>query len=313
MLKHRLVYGGVLLSVFVGVVTLDIRTGGVTGTSVLIAAFALAALFEFYDLVRRGGREVALVPGLATALVSLGATIVVLSGVVSSRVEPSGSTGPGAASGFAFGGGVPLVLALGSGGIVAAIACVFLAGRTESFAARFESMATTSLGLAYVALPAACFLAVLRTDQGLPWFFFAVLVVKLNDTGAYFVGRSFGKRPLSTASPNKSWEGAIGGAVIGVAVGGGVIGAALLGGTGAGGGPSGSDAGGVGLAARLAVAAVLSFVGQFGDLVESAIKRGLDQKDSGRWLPGIGGILDSIDSVLPVAPFLLALRLLVAG
>ena len=163
MLKHRLVYGGVLLSVFVGVVTLDIRSGGATGTSVLIAAFALAALFEFYDLVRRGGRGVAPLPGLVLAGVMLSASLLV---DFFGSVREAGT----------------LSLALGSGCVIAALAWVFLAGSgrrssgREPFPAAFEEMATTSFGLAYVALPAACYLAVLRTDQGLPWFFFAVLV-----------------------------------------------------------------------------------------------------------------------------------------
>jgi len=109
----------------------------------------------------------------------------------------------------------------------------------------------------------------------------------INDTMAYIVGSFIGKTPLSSISPKKTWEGTVGGIILSVAV--------------------------VTLYSYfviqsawqhyLAISAIASIAGTFGDLLESKIKRMADVKDSGMLMPGHGGFLDRFDSLLVAIPF----------
>jgi phosphatidate cytidylyltransferase len=129
-----------------------------------------------------------------------------------------------------------------------------------------------------------------RMDHGLAWIFFMLAVTWLGDTGAYFAGRTFGKHKLyEKISPKKTWEGAIGGAVTAV------IGALIVRAIGL---PE-SD-----LLLCIVLALVLDAAGIVGDLTESMIKRTFGVKDSGRIMPGHGGILDRVDSLLFTSPVL---------
>ena len=125
-----------------------------------------------------------------------------------------------------------------------------------------------------------------------------LLVVWAGDSAAYYVGRRWGKRRLApVVSPKKSWEGFWG------QIGGGVLAAAAVS-AAYGSGPQGVALG-AGLGALLSAAAVT------GDLVESTFKRSLSVKDSGGLLPGHGGLLDRLDSILYTAPLAwVALRFL---
>ncbi|WP_068672369.1 phosphatidate cytidylyltransferase [Oceanobacillus sp. Castelsardo] len=126
--------------------------------------------------------------------------------------------------------------------------------------------------------------------DGLKNIFFAFLIVWSTDTGAYLFGRAFGKRKLwPTISPNKTIEGAIGGIVIAVVVS--VIFHLIT--------PFPHT-----ILAVIIVTIIASIFGQVGDLVESALKRIYGVKDSGKILPGHGGILDRFDSLLFVIPLL---------
>lgn len=112
------------------------------------------------------------------------------------------------------------------------------------------------------------------------------------DAGAYFAGRALGKRKLAPkVSPGKTWEGALGGGVIGTvaAV---SFGYALV--------PAVAQA----PVGYLLAALVLVAVSVFGDLFESILKRTAGAKDSGRLLPGHGGILDRIDALIAVLPLM---------
>jgi phosphatidate cytidylyltransferase len=122
--------------------------------------------------------------------------------------------------------------------------------------------------------------------NGLVYVLFTVLVTWANDSAAYFVGINFGKHKLSPKiSPNKSIEGSIGGLA------GGLFAATVL---------SWYFQKPVGL--MLLLGSIIVVAGQFGDLVESVIKRNADVKDSGSFLPGHGGVLDRFDSLLLSAP-----------
>ena len=151
------------------------------------------------------------------------------------------------------------------------------------------------MGPIYVGLPLAMLIPIDRFHlihypvRGI-WIFFLLAVTFASDTGAFYCGRLFGKHKLyETMSPQKTWEGAIGGLLCSIII-------ALL---------------------FLyifrpypinlyisAFVLVLSAIGQIGDLAESMLKRNHGVKDSGRILPGHGGILDRIDSLLFSIPVL---------
>ena len=124
------------------------------------------------------------------------------------------------------------------------------------------------------------FLLVLYNDFGIFALAWLLLIVALADIGAYFVGKTIGKTPFSPSSPNKTIEGVIGGVVIATVAG------TLLG----------------GFITTILAAAIISFVvalsSVFGDLFESYLKREAGVKDSGKLLPGHGGILDRVDGYL---------------
>ena len=118
------------------------------------------------------------------------------------------------------------------------------------------------------------------------------MIVWITDSGAYLIGRKLGKHKLAPhVSPNKTWEGSIGGSLVSVIV----VGLYLA---------FSPVKFAYGLPIMLLLTVVLSVGGQIGDLIESAFKRHYGVKDSGRILPGHGGILDRFDSLLFVLPLM---------
>jgi len=125
---------------------------------------------------------------------------------------------------------------------------------------------------------------------GVAWIYYACAITWLQDTSAYFVGRSFGRHKLAPIlSPKKTWEGAAGGMLGAILTG---VGGVLL----------------LGLPITLLQGALLGLVGgvvgPLGDLSESLIKRQVGLKDAGNLIPGHGGILDRADSLLFTIPIL---------
>jgi phosphatidate cytidylyltransferase len=120
------------------------------------------------------------------------------------------------------------------------------------------------------------------------WLFFALSLNWLGDIAALYVGKMMGRHKLAPrVSPAKTWEGAVGSVAASV-----IYGAIYL--------PRLLPA--VPIAEGLGLAAVANVAGQFGDLCESALKRGAGVKDSGTMLPGHGGWLDRVDSSLFAMP-----------
>jgi phosphatidate cytidylyltransferase len=158
-------------------------------------------------------------------------------------------------------------------------------------------VACTLFGLLYIPLALSA-LAPLRfrspnVTEGRLAILLLFAVVWGGDTLAYFVGRSIGRRPLAERiSPKKTLEGAIGGLLGSVLAGLGVRFAF----------PHVLPIPGIG--AFIAVVLLVALAGQIGDLAESALKRGAEIKDSGVILPGHGGMLDRLDSLLFAAPTL---------
>ncbi len=147
----------------------------------------------------------------------------------------------------------------------------------------------------YIALPISL-MTLLYSRCGTPHLVLGIFImIWLNDTGAFIVGSAIGRHRLfPRISPKKSWEGFWGGVVFAIAAG-------ILFGTCFQHFFSGLDT------IQLAVAgAVVAAFATWGDLVESLIKRTLGVKDSGNIIPGHGGILDRIDSLLLVAPAMVA-------
>lgn len=140
-------------------------------------------------------------------------------------------------------------------------------------------------------VPAWCALALIHAGQpnGHRWLLVALVIVWAADSGAYFVGRQFGKHKLSPRiSPNKTVEGLFGGLAAGLAVG---IPGALF---------AGAQVAQLPAVALIVVLAVGASV--IGDLYESLLKRHVGAKDSSNLLPGHGGILDRVDGVLAALP-----------
>jgi phosphatidate cytidylyltransferase len=120
------------------------------------------------------------------------------------------------------------------------------------------------------------------------WIFLALMVTIANDAGAYYSGRFYGRRKLyEVVSPKKTIEGSLGGIAAGMIVGT-CFGVLFL--------PKAP------IARLLLLSLVLTVVGQLGDLMESMLKRISGVKDSSQILPGHGGVLDRLDSLLFVFP-----------
>ena len=128
--------------------------------------------------------------------------------------------------------------------------------------------------------------AIRAEPNGGHWLLWVFALIWGADIGAYLTGKRFGQRQLApTVSPGKTWEGVLGGAALG---GGACIGALAVTGV-------------IGWV-WVAITLVLLAGSIFGDLMESLLKRTYGVKDSGSLLPGHGGVLDRIDSALPVLP-----------
>lgn len=147
--------------------------------------------------------------------------------------------------------------------------------------------AITLGGILYLGWLGGYFVSLRALDQGMFWFLLALPAVWLADTGAYSIGRRIGRHKISRrVSPNKSWEGYVGGILFGVAGSAGLAAVwhayapAITAGRGA------------------VLGLVIAIVTTLGDLGESMIKRQFGVKDSSHLIPGHGGVMDRIDSWL---------------
>ncbi len=153
----------------------------------------------------------------------------------------------------------------------------------QSFKQTLRDFGGTAFVLVYVPVLLSFAIQLVTGEYGVPWILGMVLTVVAIDTFGYFVGRFFGKRKLSPEiSPKKTWEG-LGASFVGALVGGQLV--VLL--------TPASFWFGLLFGAAILLSSVL------GDLSESLLKRDLNVKDMGNILPGHGGVLDRIDSLIP--------------
>ena len=149
------------------------------------------------------------------------------------------------------------------------------------------AVAISAAGILFVALPFSYIIRVNEIEQvGRQLVLFTLVLIWAGDMLAYFVGKGLGRLPMAPAlSPKKTWEGAVGNVIASMLVG--VLFARWM---------------QMDVTIPLVIAGVANIAGQAGDLIESAYKRGAAVKDSGALLPGHGGMLDRIDSLILAAP-----------
>jgi phosphatidate cytidylyltransferase len=188
-----------------------------------------------------------------------------------------------------------------------------IAMRRAELRSGYPAAAASTFAFVYIAIPMALLVAIRGQPAGAIWTIYTLLVVWSGDIFAYFVGKSLGRHRMSPEiSPKKTWEGAAASIIASV-----VIGTLWI-----------QHAPGIsstllriGLIERrdglfglqepplwpiILLSALVNLAAQFGDLVESLIKRGAGVKDSGTILPGHGGMLDRIDAMLFAVPLVWA-------
>lgn len=172
-----------------------------------------------------------------------------------------------------------LVLAV-AGSLVFTLARPHLEGALDDWALSLS-------GMLYVTLLLAYFVALRQVDRGLQWILLALLCTWACDSAAYLVGRAIGKHLFAPRiSPKKTWEGVVGG--IAAAMAAGLLAVPLV---------------GAHPVAALLLGGGVAAVAVVGDLAESFIKRQFGIKDFGTLIPGHGGVLDRVDSLLFAVPF----------
>ncbi len=259
-----------LLRIVVGLIVFGVFLGAIfIGKEVgfmLLFAFALVmGLREFYDLVDKGG------------------------------YKPQRFTGYLLGLSMFVGNALLTFFDLSEQYLLFPLLCVFLILPIELYRNRpdpFTNIAHGFLGIIYVAVPITLLINMIHPNNQVgydPLFFVGWLMLILgSDSGAYLAGSAFGKHRLfERISPKKSWEGAAGGLLMSMAF---AIGFAQF-----------IDILSVWQWIGLSVVSVVA--GIYGDLVESLLKRNVGVKDSGTLLPGHGGVLDRIDSILLATPF----------
>jgi phosphatidate cytidylyltransferase len=291
LLRWRLISAAVILSVLLALLWLDYRQIAVeTPGGWLLPLFLVVSLLaseEVLSLLRaKGHRPIAWIVYAGNVAILLAAALPVvfaLGGRALPDAEPMGPLG------------WPLVA-------LALAAAVVLTGEMRRFQRAGRSIVDAALGvftLVYIGLFMS-FLALLRLHHSNEWGMAALvstlLVVKMADVGAYVVGSNFGQHKLTPIlSPGKTWEGAVGGIATACLtawaffhfLGPEMIGTRYV-------QPP--------LWASIVYGLLLALAGIVGDLAESLLKRDMERKDSSRWLPGLGGVLDIIDAVLLAAP-----------
>jgi len=170
--------------------------------------------------------------------------------------------------------------------VIALVALIILQFARQQNPGAVIAISTTAFGILYIAWFLSFIIKIRVLPNGTGLLAALLLITKLGDIGAYIVGFRFGKTPLlRRISPNKTVEGALGGLIFSVM--GALISWRFL---------------NFSFLHLIFMGAFFGVLGQLGDLSESLFKRDCEVKDSGRLFPGMGGVLDIIDSLLFTAP-----------
>lgn len=269
----RTASGAVLLAVVLGA-----AFAGVWGYGALLLLITVVGVWEFYNLAKAKGVQPQRCVGIITSLMILAVGYHELLTIVESRGH--------SAVAFTMIDAKPFII-----GAMLLFALIFV---VEVFRAKENptlNIATTIMGVIYVALPMSLMLVVptmLTSEAWNPMVFLCYLfLVWGNDVFAYLFGITLGRHKMCPRlSPKKSWEGFFGGVAGSLAMG--ALGAYVT---------EGSYIVWIGLALVVSLSSVV------GDLVESMFKRDAGVKDSGAFIPGHGGMLDRFDALILSAPF----------
>ena len=270
----RTISGVVLLGVVLGA-----AFAGPIGYGALLLLITGVGVWEFYAMARAKGVEPQRELGIVGSLgLTLGGVGILCANYLDYEFE--------------------LLIILGIGVAALAIMFTFVVEVFRNRQTPIHNIATTIMGIVYVGLPIAVMAIIPMLLQNLDWkdpdwnawyFLFYLFLVWGNDVFAYLCGITLGKHKLcERLSPKKSWEGFIGGILGAVAMG--AVAAWWL-------DESYTFWGGL--------AIVVALTSVIGDLVESMFKRDAGVKDSGKIMPGHGGMLDRFDALLVSAPFAL--------
>lgn len=285
----RIVLGAALTGAVAGLLVWDHVGRCRFGLTLLLALAAGRGLAEFYGIARRRGFRPAAWPAIALAVFLTFLLGAANDEPVFSAVGLDALDERLARLAYRL-DAIDFLLA----GLLWVLAETVIGARRRSV----EDAWATCFGVLYVWFPLSLALSLHRTHVGVTPVGETLLVTvfvtnKVSDSAAYFCGTAFGRRPMAPAiSPRKTWEGAGGGFLAGT-----LAGMATLKLMIPEWGTTGSQ-----WAAGAALSAVLTAVGQIGDLVESAIKRWGGVKDSSALLPEFGGVLDMIDGFLLTLP-----------
>jgi len=266
-MKTRAITGVLFVIVMVGSVLL-----GPFVFSVFFWALSTFCLYEFYKLVKQNTASPDIKLGLLNGILLFAAFVV----LVFHNTLACDVMGPKLTYGLLF------ILPLTSSAIL--IRELF-----KNSSAPFSNIAYTYVGIVLTIVPFIFFFAMAFIKGTFNYHFPLAFLIMLwsNDTGAYLIGRQFGKTKLfERHSPKKTWEGFIGGIIISVV-------AALI---------LGRFYEELKWNQWVSVAVLISCFGTLGDLVESMFKRSINVKDSGGILPGHGGLLDRFDGLFIAAP-----------
>jgi phosphatidate cytidylyltransferase len=268
----RTISGVVLLGIVLGA-----AYGGKYAYSCFLLVVLLVGMWEFYNIAAATGAKPHRTLGLAAGIVLFITSFFLFDGFISDMRSTNS---------------VDMLI----GGILYFSVLIPLCFVVELFhdsKTPLRNVATTIMGIFYVAYPMALmlFIPILITGEWQPEsFLFYLFIVWGNDVFAYLTGITIGKHKMAPRiSPKKSWEGFAGGIVGAMAMG--ALGSYVVGGH---------------LGMWLGLAVVVAITSVFGDFVESMFKREAGVKDSGKIIPGHGGILDRFDALLISSPFAFA-------
>jgi len=257
MFKQRVITAVIVAPIFVFVIWF-----GLPWFATLIAAVVVVGTFEFYHAVSNSGKGHPL-----TYFGLLWALALVLS-PLSLHYRSFNA--------------LPLIMTLAV--VISLFWLLYRSPREEAF----HNWAWTVAGVLYVGWMLSYWVNLRGLEDGMNWVYLALFTTFANDTGAFFVGRAWGKHHLASGiSPGKTWEGALGGLLSAIVA---AIAISKI--------PILFSPFPFEHWQLILLSFLISLFAQFGDLVESLFKRNVEAKDSGKLLPGHGGILDRFDSLI---------------